>query len=353
MMFSEQPSEIFAEINYHIQPLLISIEQELQLRSSGEEPSLHVLKCQHEHARNLKEKISHMLEANSENVEFQAAILTMEEYILLPLTLILRKKQKHETSNQKSERNSNSSECLPSTPSSTSDFMKRSAEYSCIMEAAQIMNIFIRYTCNINTDADRAQIIISCLTSCAIATQFLQNQSSTEVNALDHGDECLKTLLKTIHELFRLCSRGLNSPNNILKPSPLQDQIISALNGTLIAQLTQTCLSTLLLEHKKTPQSTKKLVKHHHSKENFGLQMQALESLSTIMKSTPVPDLWRKLFPGTFSVSFTNISLLHADAEVHSCSNYFLSFTRVFSVSLYLHCNYPSHLQDWVKKSSL
>ena len=78
--------------------------------------------------------------------------------------------------------------------------------------------------------------------------------------------------------------------------------IAFAIEGTLMAQLTQNCINGIIQRNQTLTDSKTETHKITDTKRNLGLQKQALTTLQLLIRGVPSSESWKALLPGTFSV---------------------------------------------------
>ena len=368
-------SKIFHEINRQVKPILISIEDEIQSKSLTSqlvvndhhyEKRLNRLKNQCTLLKNLRNE----LKRQSGSADGQSVMIDMEEYILLPITLIMRKEMKMERRENSSVPLQNKNAHEQKTPlhtfsdaKMTSLMILQSTQFLCISEAAKTMSLFIEcsyykyefYLSSRNPPENstyvspllKSQTMISCLISCAMALQYLDKQLCSREfaeNALDGGEDCQKIIFNSIDSIARpFLIYSIKNRNDMSKELPdnakitlLIKNIAAAMNGNILAQLSKNCIDCMLQSKnqqrhkdyqrnstynnplminsletvKKQNNKIESQIGSCDNKISNDLSYHALKTLQTLILGFPVVNIWRSLLPGVFSVSIIQYSLL-------------------------------------------
>jgi len=171
------------------------------------------------------------------------------DYVLLPLRLLLQ-----------------SSEW-----SDSEDPIRQSAVWKSTETAARVMESTVKLDGSMITFKQS----LDCLTACTfpLPTEMLSS------NGLDRGDDCMYAVLHCIDTLLERA--------NQLKSC--EEEVCMAMEGNLFARISFSC--TMLLSPSDSRKSSPEL------------QLQALNTLDTLMKVAPAAKMWQSYFPGLFAVS--------------------------------------------------
>lgn len=246
---SENSQLAFHRLNPILRMLLASIERYRELTSVGsppetlleeEESILGLLRTQVKMTENLETTMKDVVEAYG-----PGALVPLTNYILLPLRLLL----------QSSEWNVNGSN------------IRQSAVWKSVEAAAHALESFVLLLGSLP-----AKQTVVCLVACTIPLPMEAILSRSK--GLDRGDDCLCAILRCIYML-------LNSAD-------YQQEIAAALDGALVATIADACITLIL---------------PGNSRRNPEVQLQAIQTLSSLMKAVPLLKLWQSHFPGCFAVS--------------------------------------------------
>jgi hypothetical protein len=361
---------VFSRLDHILRLLLASIEQlhlQLQLHSHQSQTAagnnqqqvrvLILYKTQCELFQNLREAIDtqgHAQTSNEKNAQSSkqhiqshiSVMHQMQKYILLPIILILQRPPPTFLTNETEQDNNNDN------ANANANGIQTNAHRRCIEEAALSLKLFIDILHQYNKhvyDNDEIPIDtamgmdVDLRIKCVVAVtesltdvgviQSQKNKGRTNTN-LDKGEECMEIMLSCMEVLCKNPVVGIETETDDEFVSAIQ----TSMNGQLLFQMVQCCLSVFGDDSEGTRTSSDDYVKNIQEKKrlDFGpagikgnvvLKVQALQTLEAFiymggdikspteeqLDTRDMTKLWRAMFPGVFKVSYT---ILHA-GDVH------------------------------------
>ncbi len=164
---------------------------------------------------------------------------------------------------------------------------------------------------------DCAMAILSCIRS---FLHFDDANGNIDINDDDFGNGSFS---KKQHAEDGRVDEDVNMSSSQLL---LSQEVGSAMRGALVARLVQGCL-TLLPPMMSVSYAERK-------NDNLVLQLDALNTLRTLLIRVPLPDLWRSILPGCFARLYQTAILRLQHPSSSMCSPSSSSFKKVASVSV-------------------
>jgi hypothetical protein len=243
----------FHRLDPILRVLLASIERHRSVQSStetllenqtlleNEERILGLLRAQSTMMENFEAAMKDVVETYG-----SGSLLPLTDYILLPLRLLL----------QSSDWNVGASS------------IRKSAIWKSVQAAAHALESFV-----VLVKSLPAKQTVDCLVACAMS---LPTDETTLLKSkgLDSGDDCLTAILHCV--------------DTLLNSSDYHEEIAAALNGFLVGRIAYACMT---------------FVSSGDSRKSPEVQLQALQTLDSLLKAVPLVQLWQSHFPGCFAVS--------------------------------------------------
>jgi hypothetical protein len=227
--------------------LLASIERYRSVKSpsetllENEERMLGLLRAHSKMMENLEAAMKDAVETYG-----SGALLPLTDYILLPLRLLLQ-------SSDWNVEGSNIRQCVV---------------WKSTQAAAHALESFV-----VLVKSLPAKQTVDCLVAC---TMSLPADETTLLKSkgLDRGDDCLCAILHCV--------------DTLLNSADYHEEIAAALNGFLVGRIAYACIT---------------FVSPGDSRRSPEVQLQALQTLDSLLKAVPLVQLWQSHFPGCFAVS--------------------------------------------------
>lgn len=242
----------FRQLDPILRMLLQSLQNYRQACTSNqpnEERLVGILQVQVSILERLKHALQQVVEMYGSGV-LQAQL----EYILLPLKLILQSSEWTADEGQQVAR------------------VRQSALWKSIESAAKVMENTIKLA----GSGVSVKQSLECIRACTFP---LPTDKMEDGGGLDRGDDCTCAVLQCLNTI-------LDSVHNT------HADFSQALDPNLVARLAFSCTSLLSLDDRK---------KRHQ------VQIQALQTLDTLMNVVTNPEVWQSFFPGVFAVSRSNV----------------------------------------------